>query len=65
MVMSKIEKEQGCTLSKIAETTTSGKSQEPSLLISQRKDEVAGIFLRITIITIKVISTPIIVIIFS
>jgi hypothetical protein len=52
MVMRRIEKEHGCTLSKIADTNRSGRSQVPSLLIFQIIDEVAGLFLRTTTPTI-------------
>src|SRR3989344_3219103 len=46
MVMRSMENEHGCTLSRSAETKTSGRSQAPLLLKLQITDDVAVLFLR-------------------
>ena len=64
IVIRRIENEHGCTLSRIAAISTSGKSQAPPLLKFQMIDEVAELFFRITIPTIIKDIIPIVIIIF-
>src|SRR3989344_259136 len=54
MVMSRIEKEQGCTLSSRAEIRTSGNNHAPLLLKSQIIEDVTELFLSITSATMTI-----------
>ncbi|OHA28472.1 MAG: hypothetical protein A3C08_01750 [Candidatus Taylorbacteria bacterium RIFCSPHIGHO2_02_FULL_47_18] len=62
--MSRIENEQGCTLSKSEDIKTSGRSHVPSWLMFHIMDEVAGLFFRITRTTMAARITLMVIIIF-
>src|SRR3989344_9383934 len=64
MVIRRIENEHGCTLSRRADMTTSGRSHVPPLLISQIIDEVTELFFKITNPTIATRTILIVIIIF-
>src|SRR3989338_993011 len=58
IVISRIENEQGCTLSRSDETRTSGRSHAPPALALQISDEVAGLHFRMSTPRMKAAIAP-------